>query len=259
MVELYDQKDHHRRRQRNILILFLILAISACLGLSRLLADTSAWDWSGPLLLFVCLLTLLNAPFAWLSLGLTRALLRRGLELKGWWPYILALVDALAAGVIVALLTITIVIGVQAFDDLAIRGGAAPVLPLSALLSGITLHPGSPEFWWVYALLLSTVIPSLVNLMIGGTALLRAIPGVGSFLLRYLPSNRPPPTYNRAWIALVLTLQSAGGIVLGIAAQVALAVVLISYAMPALGIRLLDVARAVTEFDLPMRMLSAFD
>jgi hypothetical protein len=29
---------------------------------------------------------LLNAPFDWASLGLTRALLRRGLELGGWWP-----------------------------------------------------------------------------------------------------------------------------------------------------------------------------
>jgi hypothetical protein len=35
-----------------------------------------------------------------LSLGLTRALLRRGLELGGWWPYLLALVDAALAGVI---------------------------------------------------------------------------------------------------------------------------------------------------------------
>ena len=42
----------------------------------------------------VGLLTLLNAPFDWASLGLTRALLRRGLELGGWWPYLLALVDA---------------------------------------------------------------------------------------------------------------------------------------------------------------------
>jgi hypothetical protein len=62
------------------------------------------------------LLTLLNAPFDWASLGLTRALLRRGLELKGWWPFALAIVDALAAIVIIALLALTMVIGVQTFD-----------------------------------------------------------------------------------------------------------------------------------------------
>jgi hypothetical protein len=47
------------------------------------LAPGPFWLDSGPLLLFLGLLTLLNAPFDWASLGLTRALLRRGLELKG--------------------------------------------------------------------------------------------------------------------------------------------------------------------------------
>ena len=54
----------------------------------------SDWIFGGPFLLFLGLLTLLNAPFDWASLGLTRALLRRGLELGGWWPYLLALADA---------------------------------------------------------------------------------------------------------------------------------------------------------------------
>ena len=39
------------------------------------------WQITGPLVLFLGLLSLLNAPFDWASLGLTRALLRRGLEL----------------------------------------------------------------------------------------------------------------------------------------------------------------------------------
>ncbi len=47
------------------------------------LSSFQKWDVAGPLLLFLDLLTLLNAPFDWASLGLTRALLRRGLELGG--------------------------------------------------------------------------------------------------------------------------------------------------------------------------------
>ena len=58
------------------------------------------WQITGPLVLFLGLLSLLNAPFDWASLGLTRALLRRGLELGGWWPYALALVDAGLAAVV---------------------------------------------------------------------------------------------------------------------------------------------------------------
>jgi hypothetical protein len=110
---------------------------------------------AGPFLLFLGLLTLLNAPFDWASLGLTRALLRRGLELGGWWPYVLALVDAALAGVIVALLALTMVIGVQALDELAVHGGGKPVLPLDTFFDGIAQNPAAPEYWWAYALLSS--------------------------------------------------------------------------------------------------------
>jgi hypothetical protein len=127
-------------------------------------------DLSGPLLLLLGLLTLLNAPFDWASLGLTRALLRRGLELGGWWPYLLAIADAALAALIVAALALTMVIGVQAFDALAQHGGGKAILPLDVLFDGIAVHPADPEYWWVYARLLTTVLPSMVNLMIGGAS-----------------------------------------------------------------------------------------
>ena len=80
----------------------------------------------GLLLLVVGLLTLLNAPFDWASLGLTRALLRRGLELGGWWPCLLALVDALAAAFIVALLAF----GLMPVGMSALQNGTKTSAPL---------------------------------------------------------------------------------------------------------------------------------
>jgi hypothetical protein len=137
--------------------------ILACLGAAHLLSPLNTWIRAvGPMLLFIGLLTLLNAPFDWASLGLTRALLRRGLELGGWWPYALAIVDAALAAVIIAVLAMVMVVGVQAFDGLAVHGGSKPVLPLDVLFNGIAAHPTAPEYWWLYALLLSTMIPSLV-------------------------------------------------------------------------------------------------
>jgi hypothetical protein len=65
----------------------------------------------------------------------------RGLELGGWWPYGLALVDAVLASVIVAALALVMVIGVQGFDGLAVHGGGTPVLPLDAFFKGIAAHP----------------------------------------------------------------------------------------------------------------------
>jgi hypothetical protein len=207
--------------------------------------------------MFLGLLTMINAPFDWASLGLTRALLRRGLELGGWWPFSLALVDAIAAAFTIALLAITMVISVEMFDHLAEHTGGADarVLPLDKLFDGIAAQPSAPEYWWVYALLLSTMIPSLLNLMIGGASLLRGIPGLPALLLHFMPAGKAVPAFDRTWLALVLTCQVFVGAFLGIAAQIALAIGVIFYVLPWMGLELLDTARAVAEFDLPMKVL----
>jgi hypothetical protein len=130
-----DEAITHKQ-QGLFLALFLPVIFLVCLVAPILLASNENWGTTGSILLFLGLLTLLNAPFDWASLGLTRALLRRGLELRGWWPLILAFLDAALAIVIIALLALTMVIGVQAFDELAgawrrRKGcGAAPPCPL---------------------------------------------------------------------------------------------------------------------------------
>jgi hypothetical protein len=209
------------------------------------------------LLLFLGLLTVLNAPFDWASLGLTRALLRRGLELGGWSPYVLGLADAAAAAIVIALLTAVSVLGVQTFDTLAAFSGgeAARILPLDKLFDGIAAHPAAPEFWWVYAMLLSTMIPSLVNLTIGGASLLRGIPWVTALVLRNMPDRRAPPVFERTWMTLLLTSQVFLGGLLGIAAQGFLVYVVIGVMLPWFGFDLLDLARGVAAADLPGTVL----
>jgi len=240
------------------LSLFLPGMILACLGAGAWLSPLRIWQMLGPLLLFLGLLTLLNAPFDWFSVGLTRALLRRGLELGGWWPYLLALVDAALAAVIIAALALTMLIGVQAFDALAVSGGGTPILPLEPLLGGIATNPSAPEYWWIYALLLSTMIPSLANLIIGGTSLVRGLPGVPSLLLRYIPERGGVLRWDGHWIATVLTAQVAVGAALGIVAQVFLVWAILGHVMPFFGLELLDMARDVAAFNLPARVGQLF-
>jgi hypothetical protein len=245
-------------RQGIFLLLFLFAAIIVCLGAATLLSHFDTWVLIGPLLLFLGLLTLINTPFDWVSLGMTRALLRRGLELGGWWLYLLALADGLVAAAIVAPLAITMVIGVQAFDHLAEFGGGPDkrVLPLAPLLDGIAANPWAPAYWWIYALLLPIMIPSLISLMIGGASLFRGIPGLAALLLRVIPADKAAmPRFDRAWLALVLTCQVFAGALLGIAAQGFLAIGVILYILPWLGFGLLDTAREVAAFDLPIRVL----
>ncbi len=250
---LVNDNAIEHRQQGVLLTLVLSLAILVCLGAANSLSFLESWKYCGPILLFLGLLTLLNAPFDWASLGLTRALLRRGLELGGWWPTFLAIVDACLAGVIIALLALTMVIGVQAFDELAVHGGGAKaaVLPLGPLFDGIAKNPGAPEYWWACALLLSTMIPSLINLTIGGMALTRGIPGVSLLLLRWIPEGRDVPDYRRPLAALVLTGQMFSGAALGIAAQALIAWGLLYQLMPAIGLDLLWLCRQLACLDLP--------
>jgi hypothetical protein len=124
---------------------------------------------------------------------------------------------------------------------------------LDTLFDGIAKNPAALEYWWVYALLLSTMFPSLVNLAIGGMALTRGFPGLPRLLLLWTPEGRDVPEYKRPFVAAGLTLQMLAGTVLGIVAQAFLAWVVLFHLMPWIGLNLLDMARAVAAFDLPAR------
>jgi hypothetical protein len=228
--------------------------IALCIGLPAVTASVPHWHDADAMFLFFGLLTLINAPFDWASLGLTRALLRRGLEVGGWWPYLFALIDAALAAVIITVLAATMVVGIQAFDTVAVHSGGEAVLPLKPLFDGVANHPSEPEYWWLYALLVSSMIPSMLNLVIGGVSFLRGVPGLRSVLLRFLWAGKAVPPFDRAWIALVLTAQTFLGAGLGVAAQAFLAIGIIGYVLPWLGLHLLDVARDITDFNLPERV-----
>ncbi len=66
-----------------------------------------------------------------------------------------------------------------------------------------------------------------------------------------MPAGKAVPAFDRTWLALVLTCQVFLGAFLGIAAQFVLAIGVIFYVLPWIGLELLDTARAVAEFDLP--------
>jgi hypothetical protein len=98
------------------------------------------------------------------------------------------------------------------------------------------------------------MIPSLVNLAIGGMALMRGIPWLARLLLNWIPEGWDVPDYRRPLAAIGLTAQTFAGALLGIAAQFFLVWGLIFHHMPAAGLDLLDMARAVAALDLPARV-----
>src|SRR5262249_34113573 len=84
-----SSQDGRHQWEGVLLSAIVVVMIAVCFSAAMWLSHLEVWQILGPVLLFLGLLTLLNAPFDWASLGLTRALLRRGLELGGWWPYVL--------------------------------------------------------------------------------------------------------------------------------------------------------------------------
>src|SRR5262249_34628802 len=80
-----------RVRQAKFLLVFALIALLLCPLAARLLSPFDSWRVGGPLFLFLVLLTLINAPFDWISVGLTRVLLRLGIDRR--WPYPYALLD----------------------------------------------------------------------------------------------------------------------------------------------------------------------
>ena len=120
------------------------------------------------LIMFFALLPLANAPLDWLSLGLTRGLLRKGLALGGtWWIFVISIADILAAGGLMFPLAAVTAATVSLANWAAVSGGGEALVPVLPLLRGMGNNPTDPAFYWVYLMLFSTLIPSIIHI-IGG-------------------------------------------------------------------------------------------
>ena len=246
-----------------LLLTFSTSAIVACLVGATLLSASTLWPLIGPLLLFFGLLSALNAPFNWFSLGVTRGLLRRGIESNDWWPYFYALLDATVAVFVIILLTFVLVLAVQAFDLLAVVGGGTGkvVLPLigqangnvEPLLDGIANNPAAPQYWWLYGLLLFALVPSIANLVIGGLSLSRGIPLITNYVRQQMSER---PNANRTWIALLLTAQDLFGVVAGVGVQAILIFFMLGSLLPRLGTSVFALDRWLVDLHLPSLFMS---
>lgn len=229
-------------------ILFLLIGFVVCLASARWLPSFSDWDRTSPPLLFLGLLTLINAPFDWLALGLTRLLLRWGIQKGGQWPYVFALGDAILASALIALLAVAMVFATDWFNYLAELGGGekARVLPpMQFYLAVLRAGPQAPEYWWLYATLFSTMIPSVINLFIAGFSFLRGLPMLRLWLLSVMRENEALPATDRIGAAAILTLQNAVAVIVAVAVQAFLTWSVIYHIMPRLGLGILDLAEKV--------------
>ncbi len=119
-------------------------------------------------IVFFALLPLANAPLDWLSLGLTRGLLRYGLAIGGTWRIAaVSLVDIVLAAALMFPLAAITAAAVCLANWSAVSGGGEPVLPVVPLLDAVRNAPDDPKFYWIYLMLFSTLVPSLIHILCG--------------------------------------------------------------------------------------------
>ena len=126
---------------------------------------------------------LLNAVFDFISIGLTRWLLRRGAVSVGFGALGWALGDLASALGFFALLGLVLVTMVHWLNEMA----AVPLLDLAALFADLRADPG--PYLWLYVTIFSTLLPTLLHLVLASfSALLAVMPeGVALFIRRQLP------------------------------------------------------------------------
>jgi hypothetical protein len=241
----------------HFLPLFFVAACMVCLAAPYGLAQLQSWTFAGPMLLFFGLLTLVNAPVDWLAIGFTRALLRRGLSLGGWWPFLFALLDILVAAILVSVLAFAMVLAIQTFDDIAVLGAGsrARVLSLGPLFEGLESTPNAYEYWWVWILLFSSMIPSILNLSIATAAFLRSLPGCNTWILNRMPASGTLSERDRLTVASALTSQLVVGVALTGIASYLVVDYLIPLGLPAFGAVVREFAIALANFDAPARAM----
>ncbi len=144
------------------------------------------------ILIILGLIPLVNIPFDWLSIGATRALLRRGCEPGAPAPLWLALIDVVIGLVLMALLAAALIIALQAVDWMAETAGRSPLIDIPQRLKRIHDAPLDPENWWIYLTLFSTMIPSMLNAIVGMCSLTTwFLPKARARLIRKIEHLKP--------------------------------------------------------------------
>jgi hypothetical protein len=180
-------------------LMFLCYVVALALG------GGYEWPYIGPVLLFGCVLTLVNAPFDWLSVGLTRALLRRGVEAGGFAPLWLAMVDLLAATVLIIVLAAVMVFAVDLFEVV----GRAKIIDVNATLMALAdpWQRGQTQYWWIYATLFSTLIPSVLNMTVAALSLMRGVPWFHKRVAAAMRPGKSMMEIHLSWMPGALALE----------------------------------------------------
>jgi hypothetical protein len=228
-------------------------------GLLVPLASSTLVEWgtAGTLIYFLPLLTLVNAPFDWAALGITRWLLRKGLEQGGTWPLLLGVIDLLVSLITIALLGIALLIITQVFNASSTLGGAEEMVfdPLPALRDLATLgQRNQPQYYWLYLMPLTTQIPAILNLAAGFLSVIRTRDFGNGLMLRLIGDGQSLGHLARGGLAAVQAGQLALALTAGALLFYALFIGFVTVEPFAAG-NLIDLLLWIANANWPARLL----
>lgn len=140
----------------------LTLSIPAFLSFERM------GDQVRGVYLFLGLFPLLNGVFDFLSYGVTLGLWRAGLRRGGIAPWVLGFADIVAALLLFTALGAALILSVAVMNRLA----GVDILPLEPIFTDLRSKPVTDQPWlasaqaqymWLYAMLFSTLVPTLIH------------------------------------------------------------------------------------------------
>lgn len=236
----------------------LILFFSALL-LPILLSPTAGWDIAGPMLLFLVVIVFVNAPFDWLSFGITLRFLRKGLSASRAGRPLIALgwgiLDMLIAISMVFLLATVAVFVAQCFNTAILFSGEEKALvPINDIL--LALENDSlrvrADYWWIYIMIGSTLIPSIVHISIAAFA------GLSWLMPGQIIHQRLSIETDWWWMAGVLAFLRVASLVIGAYLAYWLLTTIYWDWLPEVGLGWLGALEAIYEANLPSRLAQLF-
>jgi hypothetical protein len=228
---------------------YIFLATAASIFLVAVISKEAPPIYEGDpapvaLSLFLVVLPLINAAFDWFSVGLTRMLIRQSLSQRGFYPVVYAIGDLIISCVVLIALVITLVYAVKNYGQIWTIDDN-PVIRVEEILQRLRCKPTSYSNMWIYVSVLSTLVPSVINIMIGSASLCREFGPLARLISTKTERAPQLDSSTILWISAALSAQYICGAIIGAIACLVSFEILLNYVLPFIWADLSSVAEAI--------------
>ena len=130
-------------------------------------------------------------------------------------PLWLALVDLLVATFLIAVLAAAMVFAVDLFEV----AGRTKIIDVDATLAALAdpAQRGQTKYWWIYATLFSTLIPSILNVAVAALSLMRGVPSFHQLIAAKMRPGKPMMEIHLIWMPAALAFEVMLAAMVGVA------------------------------------------